>query len=403
AVDLYNPYGITETCVDVTHWKTPADGQDRPVSIGRPMGNYRTYLLDDLGDPVGVSTTGEICVGGAGLAHGYTGRPRRTAAAFLPDPFVDQPGARLYASGDRGRWSAEGELRYYGRRDRQVQLRGMRVELDEVEAALETAPTVGRACVLPEGGNDGRAESLIAYVVPERGATLDPMALRAHLQTRLRDAVVPGKFVELEEMPTTPSGKVDRAALGEAADGMRRSDRTAPRDELEEIIAEAWCEVLGLQEVGVYENFFSVGGDSIQGIRVVSRIRREGLHLEVRDVVDHQTVAGLARVAGRQPRVQARQETLVGEAPVAPIQQWFFDQQLEEPSHWNQAHLFEVADEVSLEVVREAFGDLLGHHDALRLRFERKASGIRQRYAAPPDDPPVEAFALTDLDGDERG
>jgi len=390
--ELHNLYGPTEAAVDVTFH---ACERGRPVvPIGRPVANTRVHVLDArLGEtPVGVP--GELFIAGTQVGRGYLGRPELTAERFLPDPFGAEPGARMYRTGDRARWTSSGEVEFLGRLDEQVKVRGHRIELGEVESALLRQPGVREAVAVAREDAPGHTR-LVAYVVTgPQGAAVVP-ELRGRLKEELPEYMVPSAFVVLDALPVTPNGKLDRAALPApewtlAEDG----PRVAPRDEVEETLAGIWCGVLRLDRVGVHDNFFELGGDSILSIQVISRAAQAGIRLSPRQVFQHPTVAELAAVADTAAVVRAEQGEVVGDVPLTPVQRWFFEQAHPDPHHWNQALLLEVRRPLDPEVMEGALGALMRHHDALRLRFAREEGGWRQRAA--PFAGPV-PFARVDL------
>ena len=294
---FFNLYGPTEASV----WSTVArceEGAGRPP-IGRAVPGARAYVLDAWMRPAPVGVAGELYVGGAGVARGYHGRPALTAERFVPDPFGGAPGARLYRTGDRARWSAGGTLEFLGRTDAQVKVRGFRIEPGEVEAALGADPAVRECAVVARA--DGGDARLVAYVVPADGAEPSVTALRAAMGERLPEHMIPSLFVFLDAMPRTPGGKTDRRALpapGQSRPRLREAP-TPPRTEAERVLAAAWTEVLGVAEVGVHDNFFELGGDSILSIRLVARAAQEGLRVTPRQLFQYQSVAELAAVAER--------------------------------------------------------------------------------------------------------
>ncbi len=288
---LVNAYGPTETTVCATAWVY--DGGERLLA-GRPIQNLEVYVLDSAGLPVPAGVSGELLVGGIGLARGYHGRPDLTAERFVPHPFAVEPGERLYRTGDLVRFTAEGEIEFLGRIDHQVKIRGVRVELGEVEAALRSQPGVREAVAVSR--QDGSAPSrLVAYAVPSEGVELDGTALRAALATSLPEALVPSAVVVLAALPLTPSGKVDRKALP-APEGTGLAEGfVAPRTELERFLAGLWQETLGIASVGVHDDFFALGGNSITGAMFVNRLQKElGEIVHVVVMFDAPTVAKLA-------------------------------------------------------------------------------------------------------------
>ncbi|MFB8009812.1 amino acid adenylation domain-containing protein, partial [Nocardia sp. NPDC056000] len=292
AGSVLNLYGPTEVTVWCTQSPVAVD-RSGPVPIGRPFFNSRAYVLDaDLGlTPPGV--VGELYMGGAQLARGYLRRAALTASRFVANPFGT--GDRLYRTGDLVRWNASGELEYVGRGDDQVKLRGFRIELGEVETALNGLPGVAQAAAVVRS-EPGGARHLVGYVVAQPDTSMDGAVLRSLLGAGLPGHLVPAVVVLLERFPLTPNGKVDRRALP-APDFAALVSARAPRTPREELLCELFAEVLGLEQVGADDSFFTLGGDSIISIQLVARARTRGLALTARQVFEQQTVAGLAAVA----------------------------------------------------------------------------------------------------------
>ncbi|WP_149551252.1 non-ribosomal peptide synthetase [Streptomyces marokkonensis] len=293
-VNCYGPTELTVNCAD--HRIEPGDPlPDGPVPIGRPMANTAVYVLDQRLRPVDVGVAGELYVSGAALARGYLYRPELTARRFVADPF-GPPGARMYRTGDLVRWTADGNLLFAGRADEQVKVRGFRIEPGEIEAVLTRRPGVRQAVAVVRTDRPGD-QRLVAYVVPERGATLETAGLRDALAAVLPDYQVPSAFVVLDELPLTPNRKVDRAALPAPAD--RRQGGTAPRDDVERVVCELFGEVLGRSGVSVEDGFFDLGGHSLLATRLIGRIREVlGVRLGIRTLFEAPTVAELARRVG---------------------------------------------------------------------------------------------------------
>jgi len=290
---LLNIYGSSEVAADVT-WHEVGEEDTVTVSIGKPISNSQVYLLDRQMNPVPVGVRGQIYVGGDGLAKGYWNRPELTAERFVANPIAPEKSARLYRTGDLGRWRANGEIEYLGRVDSEVKLRGMRIELGEIEAVLMTHGQVGEAAVeLAEESGQAR---LLAYVVSRDGEMPNARELRRHLRMKLPEAMVPARYVVLEELPLLASGKVNRRALaGMAGVVLAEQGMTPPRTETERKLAEIWKELLKVEEVGVDQNFFELGGHSLLVLQVIARIRRMfEVELAVRTVFEEPTLAGLA-------------------------------------------------------------------------------------------------------------
>jgi thioester reductase-like protein len=270
------------------------------LPIGAPIANTRAYVLDAKLEPAPVGAPGELYVSGVGLARGYMNRPALTAERFVPDPFGSQPGSRMYRTGDVARWLGDGSLEYMGRTDHQVKVRGVRIELGEVEAALASHPLVRQCAVVVRADASGDRR-LVAYAALGGAADVPVAQLRGYLQDRLPGYMVPSTFVTLDALPLTPSGKVDRQALPVTSGAHQGSDRAfvAARTALEEALASAWAEVLGAERIGIHDNFFEVGGHSLLAARLATRLAQAtGAELPLRALFETPTAAGVARFLG---------------------------------------------------------------------------------------------------------
>ncbi|MGB6030458.1 MAG: amino acid adenylation domain-containing protein, partial [Rhodanobacter sp.] len=305
-VGLHNLYGPTEAAVDVTAWACVAGDDASSIPIGRPVANTRIYILDGYGQPVPVGVAGEIFIGGVQVGRGYLNRETLTAERFVPDPFAHDADARMYKTGDLGRWRADGNIEYLGRNDFQVKLRGFRIELGEIEHRLATHPAVAQAVVLAREDRPGDMR-LVAYIAGAAGASADPAALSAHLRASLPEYMVPAHYVMLAAIPLSPNGKVDRTRLPapDTAAGSGAREQQAPRDELEQRVAAAMAATLGVDAPGVDDNFFDLGGHSLLASRWIARLNRElGLTLSLRAAFDAPSVAAMAaaiRALGADP------------------------------------------------------------------------------------------------------
>jgi amino acid adenylation domain-containing protein/non-ribosomal peptide synthase protein (TIGR01720 family) len=381
---MINGYGPTEATVCATLGDLSGDLERLP--IGRPYGGSQVYLLDRWLHPVPVGVKGQLYLSGVGLARCYLGRPELTATAFLPHPFSPELGARLYRTGDLGRFLPDGQIEFLGRVDSQIKLRGFRIELGEIEAVLGRHPAVRETAVLLREDHPG-ARRIVAYVAP-RYAGLTVEELRGALEAELPAYMIPASFVLLDALPHLPNDKVDRRALpipeSRAAEAVEA--QIAPRNRVEEVLAAIWCEVLRLETVGVHQNFFEVGGDSILSMQILFRAGQEGLRLTPGQLFANPTITGLAAVAEQVEEVAADAGPVVGPVPLTPIQRWFFELELPHAGHFNQSLLFESSLRVEPALLWRAVENLLGHHDALRMRYEPPARGEalwRQRNEAP--------------------
>ncbi|HEY0172460.1 MAG TPA: MupA/Atu3671 family FMN-dependent luciferase-like monooxygenase [Pyrinomonadaceae bacterium] len=304
--EIHNMYGPTETTIwSTTHALTEV-GETMP--IGRPIANTRTVILDPYLQPVPVGVPGELFIGGEGVVRGYFRRPDLTAERFIPDPYGARPGARMYRTGDLTRYRPDGSVEYLGRLDHQVKVRGFRIEPGEVELALESHPDIAQAVVAARPDAQGSLV-LVAFAVARAGARLAAAEVRSFVAARLPEYMVPGLVVELERLPLTPNGKVDRAALPEAGPGSGAGghEYVAPRTTIEEVLADLWAGVLGVERVGVHDNFFTLGGHSLLATLLVSRMRGAfGVEVPLRSIFESPTVAGLAAA------VEQKQVELIG-------------------------------------------------------------------------------------------
>jgi thioesterase domain-containing protein/acyl carrier protein len=294
---LWNLYGPTETTVWSTAYKVGA-GEEGSVPVGRPIANTQIYLLDAQLQPVPVGVAGEVHIGGAGLARGYLNRPELTAERFIPDPFSDAPGARLYKTGDAARYLPDGQIEYINRLDNQVKVRGFRIELGEIEARLRQHEGVSEAVVIVRDDLPG-GKTLVAYVVSQREAKPEVGELREFVKGTLPEYMLPAFFVFMDALPLTPNGKVNRRALPAPSHASSESERTLvpPRDALERQLAKIWEGVLEVQSAGIKDNFFESGGDSLLAVRLFLRVEEAfGKNLPLATLIQTPTIEGLANV-----------------------------------------------------------------------------------------------------------
>ena len=374
---VLNLYGPTEYTTYSTYVRLEKSDQ-RPVTIGAPLANTQVYILDEWMTPTPIGVPGELHIGGAGLARGYLKRPRLTAERFVANPFGGA-GERLYKTGDLARWRVDGKIEFVGRIDHQVKVHGFRIELGEIETVLQRYEGVQQAVVVAREDTPGE-KRLVAYVVNKTGGTPAGSELRNYLRSKLPDYMVPGAFVELDALPLTANGKINRLALPapERGGGEVEKGYIAPQTPVEETLADIWSAVLGIGRVGVHDNFFDLGGDSILSIQIVARAQQAGIPFTARQMFEEQTIAGIARLAGTASVIQAEQGIVTGEAPITPIQQWFFTQQLGNRNHFNQAVLVGLKEELNQALVEKVVEGLLQQHDALRMRYRHEDGQWKQ-------------------------
>ncbi|CAG0936133.1 myxalamid-type nonribosomal peptide synthetase MxaA [Thermoflexales bacterium] len=388
--DLYGP---SETTTYSTQALRIAGGR---ATIGRPIGNTQVYLLDAHYQPVPLGATGEIFIGGAGVARGYLHRPELTAECFIPNPFSTELGTRLYRTGDLARYLPDGNLEFLGRSDHQVKVRGFRIELGEIEAALNQHPALQQALVLARAEPNGD-KRLVAYVVTADNCQIPASELRHFLQSKLPDYMLPATFVQLDALPLTSNGKLDRRALPAPEWSAAQETYVAPRTWAESTLAEIWSQVLKVRPIGIHDNFFELGGDSIQSIQIIARANRAGLGLVPKHLFHYQTIAELAAIADQGQKVKVEQGFVTGPVPLTPIQHRFFEQDLVDPHRRSQSVWLEVKAALKPAQLEDIVRAVLWHHAALRLRFTRDESGWHQTQAAMSEDTPCTYIDLTQL------
>lgn len=395
--EFYNVYGPTECTVDSTGCL--ASTVPGLPSIGRGLQNVELYVLDGTRWPVPIGVAGELYIAGPGVGRGYWNRADLTAERFLPCPFTSHAGARMYKTGDRVRYLADGNLEFLGRVDFQVKIRGHRIELGEIEAALRCHPGVRDAVVVVH--EDPAGKRLAGYWVAAAKPGPSSTELRQHLLRALPEYMVPWALVELPALPLMANGKVDRKALPapDLAGLTGESAFLPPSSEEERILAAVWEQLLGRKRISIRDNFFELGGDSILSIQMIARSRKAGLELTPKQVFEHPTIERLASAARRLAAAAGAEQGLVeGPVPLTPIQSWFFEQDFRALHHYNQSVLVEVRDALEREVVAASVAALLKQHDALRLRFERTAEAWRQWHAGEEAGIPLEWVDLHGLD-----
>ena len=409
---LVNMYGITETTVHVTFHPvaaTEARGDRRLQGslVGRPIADLGAHVLDRRGHLVPPGVAGELCVGGPGLARGYEHRAGLTAERFVPDPFSEEPGGRLYRSGDLARRRRDGGLEYLGRIDHQVKIRGHRIELGEIEAALRQSPALADAVVV-DRNDDNLGRHLVAFYVAAQGAQPLVEQLRAGLRGSLPDYMVPAAWVALDSLPLTANGKVDRRALPETGSGGRgAARRPRRRTEIEGVLAAIWGSVLGLERVHPEDNFFDLGGHSLLATQVVARLRDQlGAALPVRSLFETGSLSELASLAERMLRDDQglalppiAHQPAEGRQPLSSAQQrlWFLEQINPGTSTYNLPASAELELDLDLAILRRSLDEIACRHETLRTRFVNVKGQPRQTVDAAAA-VPLPVLDLSDLE-----
>ncbi|KAB8318928.1 amino acid adenylation domain-containing protein [Tolypothrix campylonemoides VB511288] len=416
---LLNCYGPTEGCIDVTSWTCQPGANYTIAPIGRPTANVQVYILDENLQPVPVGQSGELHIGGVGLARGYLNRPELTKEKFIRNPFSSVPGARLYKTGDLARYLPDGNIEFLGRIDHQVKIRGFRIELGEIEATLGQHPALQQNLVIVREDIPGD-KRLVAYVVvhPEQVAPTSS-ELRGFLQGKLPEYMVPKAFVFLDVIPLNPNGKVDRRALRapDTADFSDANSFVEPRNATEEVLAAIWAQVLGLERVGMHDNFFEFGGNSLLATQVISRIRqRFDVEIPLRLLFETPTIAGLANAitslsfpTERSANANGHQSTNVlkhqtipqlterHSVPLSFAQQrvWFLEQM--EPN--SAAYLIPIAQRLqgllNVGVLQQSLDAIVAHHEALRTNFIASDDGTPIQVISAPRSVELKVIDLT--------
>ena len=409
-IKMVNAYGPTEASDDITHHimdKAPATER---IPIGKPLQNLAIYIVDENMNLCPPGIKGEICVAGIGVGRGYLNNPGVTTEQFLFRFYKSYRSYRsyiplkLYKTGDLGSWLPEGVIDFFGRKDYQVKIRGFRIELGEIESKLLNHPAVKEAVVIDremeEANRENAGKYLCAYIVSQQ--EFEDQDIKDHLTLELPDYMVPTCIIKMEKIPLTPNGKVDRKALPipEEINISMGIEYTAPGDEIEQILVNTWEKVLGRNPIGIQDNFFRMGGDSIKAIQISSRLAKAGYKVEIRDIFQHPEIAGLA------PRVKKMvrnpdQTPVVGAVPLTPIQKEFFTAGRRFPHYFNQAVTLYSKNGFSLETIKAVFNKIQTHHDALRMVYLEE-NGERIQKNAGPDHPlSLQVFDLREKDGDK--
>lgn len=409
---LINLYGSSEVAADVTCYDAQWEAHSLSVPIGRPIANTQIYILDRHFHPVPIGVEGELYVAGAGLARGYHGRPDLTAERFLPNPFSAEPGGLMYKTGDRARWLPDGNIEYLGRVDHQVKIRGFRIELGEVEAALATHPDVRQGAVVVREVVPGDLR-MNAYVAAREGSAPTPAELQVFLRRHLPEYMVPSVIVMLPELPKTTSGKLDRQALP-SIDGERpqiEDEYIAPRTPTEEAIACILAKLLGLERVGIHDNFFNLGGHSLLATRAASQLRNTfEVEVPLRSFFDTPTVAGLATAVeeARAKPATAAAPLLVAmeqgeEVPLSFAQQrfWFLDQFEPGSPAYTISHPIRLRGPIDIPALEAAVTEVVRRHESLRTTFGSR-SGHPFQVINPPESVRLPVVDLSGVQSDER-
>ncbi|MDH5546984.1 MAG: amino acid adenylation domain-containing protein [Gammaproteobacteria bacterium] len=391
--ELHNLYGPTEASIHVTAWACDPRATYTSVPMGRPLANTDVYVLDQALNPVALGTPGELYIGGTGVARGYLNRAALTAQSFIPHPFSEHPGLRLYKTGDLVRYLADGNLAYLGRLDHQVKLRGLRIELGEIEAALRQHTAISETAVLLREDKPGQ-KRLAAYVVWQSPDTIvDWRDLTAALQLQLPDYMIPSTYTSLTEMPLTSSGKLDRKALPAPEMFSTQREFIAPRTSTEEVLAKIWEDVLKLEKIGIYDNFFELGGHSLLATQVISRIRKSfSIELPLKTIFTSPTLENLAVAISLVKEngdnnfsMPIRPAARTSNLPLSFSQQrfWFLNQIIPDNPFFNIPVALHLDGTLNSQALHKSFNILVARHEGLRTCFPTGDNGQARQIIHP--------------------
>ncbi|WP_046759183.1 non-ribosomal peptide synthetase, partial [Kordia jejudonensis] len=364
---LENIYGPTEATIYSSYYSTENLTDDQiSVPIGKPTINTELYVLDNQLSLVPIGVIGELCISGKGLSKGYLNQEALTAEKFVDHPF--RKGEKLYKTGDLAKWLPDGNIAYIGRKDDQVKIRGYRIELGEIETALDQLETIKQSVVVAKEDETG-SKQLVGYFTSE--TEIDFSEIQEQLATQLPNYMIPNRFMRLDEFPLNANGKINKKALP-ALDqiAVQKAEYVAPTTETEKQLVAIWENVLGIPKIGIHDNFFQLGGDSIKAIQLVSRSKMVAIHYQVRDIFTHQTIAQIAVHVKEASTLIQETGILEGEAILHPIQEQFFAKENEAFNHYNQSVLVTVSKIVTEAHLAEAIQLLSKQHDALRFQYQ---------------------------------
>ena len=371
---LINNYGPTENTVVTTSYEVNELSANIP--IGKPIANTQVYILDKDNNVVPIGVQGEICISGDSLAKGYLNRESLTEAKFVTNPVI--AGQKMYRTGDLGKWTLDGAILFLGRIDKQVKIRGYRIELGEIETHISQIDGIKEAVVIDKEDKEGNKYLLAFYTAR---MDIPKEEIRDILGNSLPAYMIPLDFICLPKILINANGKVDRLALSQyESEFYDNADYVEPRDEQERILVNVWQEVLGVDKVGIEDDFFCIGGDSIKAIQIISRLQKYGLKLEVKDLLQKTKIRKLKGCIKVKEKENLSQDTITGEVNITPIQKWFFEQKFAEPQHFNQSVTLFCKERLEENILHDLFKKLLEHHDALRMCYTVEGNQVKQYF-----------------------
>ncbi|WP_061336776.1 non-ribosomal peptide synthetase [Clostridium botulinum] len=378
-IKISNVYGPTECCVDCSIYTMEQEKNKNMenMSIGRPISNCEIYILDKDYKLAPIGVLGELCISGDGLARGYLNNPELTSEKFVDNPF--EPGIKMYRTGDLARWLPDGNIEFLGRIDNQVKIRGFRIELEEIENRLLEYEGVKEAVVVAKEDKEDKERSkyLCAYIVSNN--KIGRNELKNYLLKDLPEYMIPLNFVNIEKIPLTSNGKVDRKILENREDLINIYEECEkPRNSMEEVMIEVFKEVLGVENLGINHSFFDLGGDSIKAIGLISKLKKHGYKLEIKDLFKYNTIKDISNRITLEENSIINQELVKGKIDLIPIQKWFFEKDFIDNHHWNQAVMLFSEEGFNESIIKKVFDKITEHHDALRIVFKNEKENVLQ-------------------------
>ncbi|WP_027388226.1 non-ribosomal peptide synthetase [Chryseobacterium gregarium] len=376
-VSLVNLYGPTEACIDVTYYDCKKDLENTIIPIGQPIDNTQMYVLDHAHCIVPIGVTGELYISGDGLARGYLNRVELTEEKFVDNPFT--PGAKMYRTGDLGRWLPDGTIEYLGRIDHQVKIRGHRIELGEIDSQVLSLSESIKSVVTEVKEHEGD-KSLVVYYVSD--TPIDKQDLARHLESKLPKYMLPGFYVELDQIPLTSNGKIDRKSLREVSSSdLIKNEYVAATSEEEKVLVSVCEQILKYSPISIRDNYYNLGGDSIKSIQIVSRLRQQGYSLKVEHILQYPVLEELARYMTTDV-AKIDQSVVTGDSILTPIQRYFFESEcVTNKNHYNQSVILKSRERMSASVLETSLKRLVEHHDALRMVYSQKDREWNQHNA----------------------
>lgn len=372
--NIINAYGPTECCVDTTLYIINKENMYEDILIGKPLNNVKLYVLDKYNKIVPIGIQGELFVSGNGVARGYINQPELTNAKFTRDLFNKE--TRMYRTGDLVKWTEQGSIKYIDRIDNQVKIKGFRIELGEIEKQLLKHNKINEAVVIARK-DESDNKYLCAYVISTSKISI--VELRKYLAKELPEYMIPSYFVQLDKMPITINGKLDRKQLPEPdLTGVENeAELEPPENEIQKILVKVWCEILGLSSIGINHNYYSLGGDSIKAIQISSKLREYNLKVMIKDILQYQTIKELSNYVKYTGR-KVSQEIITGKIKLTPIQKAFFEKKYSDKNYYNQSIMLYSENGFKENFIQKAFNEIVKHHDALRMIFKKEGRDIIQ-------------------------